>query len=297
MSFKLRNTLILLAQVLIIGIIHIYLVIFMYPGKIEDLKGELQKLDVTITQIPEREEYLKSLLSLIEEKSQRVASLDKIVEPDITSADAFRYIDRIQDIFSPLKFTLKSLKVVQAGGYGYRTFSVDGVGTYQSVFALIWALERGPKIFTIDMLRLRGVESVQRKKHQQLIMISFNLQIRALFADLPDFPPINRTLSDVRVPDGLNIFWPLILSDIMPNEQGLLEVEHADLQAILPGKAIISDRAGKLYVLSEGDEVYLGYLIKINQKENWIEFTLNKGGIIERFRMKLSFNSGVKLEN
>jgi len=297
MSFKLRNTLILLAQVLIICSISIYFIVFLYPKRIDAQKSELQELNEFIKQIPEREEYLKNMLSVIEEKKQQVASLDKVVESDITFGDALSYIDRIQSFLGLLKFSLNSLKEVQAEGYGYRIFSIEGEGTFQSVFSMIWALERGPKIFIIDDLMLHGFESVQRKKHQQLVTITFNLEIRALYADIPDFPFNKKTLVDVKVPKVRNIFYPMIASAILPNTRGLLDVERAKLQAILQDKAIVSDHEGKLYVLNEGDEVYLGYLTKINQNHNWLEFTLNKGGIVERFILKLSFNSDVKLEN
>jgi len=38
--------------------------------------------------------------------------------------------------------------------------------------------------------------------------------------------------------------------------------------------------------LEEGDEVYLGYVTKIVPEEGRVEFTLNKGGIVERFELR-----------
>ena len=60
---------------------------------------------------------------------------------------------------------------------------------------------------------------------------------------------------------------------------------------MLPGKAILVDHLGKIHVLKEGDEVYLGYLTKIDVPNNRVEFTLNKGGIVERYSLTLPFPS------
>jgi hypothetical protein len=39
--------------------------------------------------------------------------------------------------------------------------------------------------------------------------------------------------------------------------------------------------------LAEGDEVYLGYLTKINYDKYSCEFLLNKGGILEKITLVL----------
>lgn len=292
MSFKLRNTIILFVQIAILSLICLYLIKFKYPKQVELLKAELQKIEQKTGNISEREAYLQDVHRIIEEKKMLVKTFDKVVESDISYSDAFRYIDLIQDRFGSLKTTVQALEEVTGDGVNSRRFSLQGEGIYDSVFGLIWALEHGPKIFTIEKLQLRGIENVQRKPNQQLVVLSFEMTVSAKFAHLPEYSRAKRTLSDVTVPASRNIFYPLIQSNVAPNSRGLLEVEQAELQAILPNKAIISDKRGKLYNLKEGDEVYLGYLVKINNSQNWVEFTLNKGGIVERFRLKLTFNSG-----
>ncbi len=41
--------------------------------------------------------------------------------------------------------------------------------------------------------------------------------------------------------------------------------------------------------MQEGDKVYLGYVSKIDAEDNQVVFILNKGGIVERFTLKLGF--------
>jgi len=87
-----------------------------------------------------------------------------------------------------------------------------------------------------------------------------------------------------------NPFYPLIRMEIPPNLRGLLEVDRATLQAIIQGTAYIVDGNGKIWVMKEGDEVYLGYLTRVDIDKGQVEFTLNKGGITERVILRIKPN-------
>lgn len=291
MSFKTRNTLIILAFALLISGFTIYINLKHYPGKIDALNQQIASMDQYIVQLPEREEYLKQVNAIIEEKRELLSGLDKTIEPNITLAEAFDYLDDIQDRYGSLKFALNSLKEVSASGYGYRSFQLTGEGSYRSIYSMIYALERGPKMFVIDDVNLRGVEAGSEEGQPPEVVTPFDLKIRALYADVPELPPLKRTLKDVRVPWSDNLFWPIIAKALPPNTKGLLEAERSELRALLPGKAVLVDHMGKIHVLKEGDEVYLGYLTKIDVSNNRVEFTLNKGGIVERYRLTLPFPS------
>ena len=101
---------------------------------------------------------------------------------------------------------------------------------------------------------------------------------------------MKRTLNNVRFASARDPFYPYIRANIPPNFDGLLEAERAELRAIVAGKALIADHTGVVHMLKPGDEVYLGYVSRINPEKNEVEFTLNKGGIIEKFVLKLSFD-------
>jgi hypothetical protein len=288
MSFKLRNTIILLALALIVIGFSVQRLVFHYPEQVEALTAEIEAIDQSVVQIPELEKNLAQAREIIREREAVLAGLDKTIETDISIADAFAYLDRIQDRYGALRFTLTYKNEREAKGFGSRSFQLTGEGTYRTVFALVWALERGPKIFVVERLNMRGVEG---QAGDPDVIIPFDMTVRALYADVTGLPPINRTLSDVRVPWVRNLFYPLISKQLPPNSRGLVEVERAELRALLPGRALVADHTGKVRVLSEGDEVYLGYLTKIDQSRNLAEFTLNKGGIVERFQLRLQFSS------
>ena len=88
---------------------------------------------------------------------------------------------------------------------------------------------------------------------------------------------------------GQDFFKPLISSEPPANLRGLVDVERSDLRAVMTDKIFIVDENGKAHMLSVGDEVYLGYLTRIDQDKNEAEFTLNKGGIIDRVVLKTRF--------
>jgi hypothetical protein len=68
-----------------------------------------------------------------------------------------------------------------------------------------------------------------------------------------------------------------------------VEVERSDLKAVIPGKAFVLDQGNVIKTLQEGDEVYLGYVTRIDPENGRIECTLNKGGIIEKVELKIRY--------
>jgi hypothetical protein len=115
--------------------------------------------------------------------------------------------------------------------------------------------------------------------------------ILALFAKGQDLPPIKKTLDDVRFASAKNPFYPYIKKDLPPNFYELLEVERAELKAVMANQAIVVDHNRNTHFIHEGDEIYLGYVKKIDEANNRVIFTLDKGGIVEDFILELRFGS------
>jgi hypothetical protein len=290
LPYRLRNTLILLAFVVIILIIGGFFNFYHYPKKIKRSKSEIQNIDAKLVSLPEMETALLAYKTQIETNRQKLSQLDKQIEPKVTPALTYGYLDSVQDKFGSLQGNIAFDGDSVAQGYGYNIFSIKGEGEYDTIYAFIWALEEGPKVYRIVKLNLRSVESVNEETGLNEIIVVYDLDLWALYADVKNLPPINRRLADVRPPIAyINPFEPYVFKDIPPNIYGLLEVERADLQALYPDKAFIADNKGQIQILTLGDEVYLGYLTKIDTQNNQVEFTLNKGGIIEKFYLKMAF--------
>ena len=110
------------------------------------------------------------------------------------------------------------------------------------------------------------------------------------YSDNDDYASANYKENSLTTNSLYNIFYPLIRDDIPPNTEELLDVQTAQLLALIPDGAYVSDASGKTHLLWEGDEVYLGYLTKIDSTTNDVKFVLNKGGVIEKVTLTLEQN-------
>lgn len=295
MTYKQRNSIILGVQTLIVAVGGLIVLLRYYPAQFTAIKQEIARCEQTINQIPQREAYLAELNTQLDINAKQLAGWNKTIESDVTMADVLVYLNSIQNRFGEFKFNLSFIKEVETAEFGYKDFSLSGEGDWESIFALIWILENGQKLFTIEKIEVRGVETMEDDEDPPYytrfkMIVPFKLQVKAIYssAAIPaDFPvnPASEIL--IQLPAGRNIFYPAIIRSLPPNDAGLLEVERAELKALLPGKAIIADHLGNLQSLVEGDPVFLGYLLKINQPASMVEFLLNKGGIVEKFSLKL----------
>jgi hypothetical protein len=84
----------------------------------------------------------------------------------------------------------------------------------------------------------------------------------------------------------------VISSGIPPNVRELVEIERSDLKAVIPGKAFVLDQRNTIMTLREGDEVYLGYITRLDPEGGRLEATLNRGGIIEKVELKIRYAAG-----
>ncbi len=118
-------------------------------------------------------------------------------------------------------------------------------------------------------------------------LVNFSLDIQVLHSDNDRFASSNFKENKL-VPNQIyDVFYPQIRNEIPPNVDNLLDVQSAQLLALIPDGAFLADAKGNTYLLWDGDEVYLGHLTDIDYDRNQVNFILNKGGIIERVSLKL----------
>jgi len=289
LPYKTRNTLILLAFLVIIGAVGVYFIFYHYPKKINEVRAEIQRTDQQINALSGLQIELFNLQKQIKEEQDKLAQLDKQIVPEVTPAMTYSYLNSILNYAGFVKFDMLYMGSKRAQKYAYNIYDIKGEASFDNIYKFIWYLEQGPQIYRIARLDLRGVETREEETKQFAIVVPFQMEIHALYADVKDLPPIKRTLSDVKILEVKNPFTPYIYRELPPNTKGLLEVERADLKAVIPGRAFVADHTGKIHVLKEGDEVYLGYVTKIDIEKNQVEFTLNKAGIVEKFVLKLRF--------
>ena len=289
LSYKNRNILILSVFLVVILSVGGYFILYAYPNKIHKFEAKITTVKRQISVLDGIEQQIPLVLDQIEKEKIKLSRLDKQIMVEVTPANTYDYFNRVIDFSGIMKFDLLYLGSKNENGYGYNSYNVKGEGTFKDIYQFIYYIENGPQIYRVNKINLRGVESKDAKLGNHKLVVPFELEVLALFADIKDLPQIHRTLSDVKLTSAKNPFFPYITRDIPPNLNNLVEVERAQLRAVMKGKAFILAHTGEVHSILEGDRVYLGYVTKIDADNNKVEFMLNKGGIVEKYILKISF--------
>jgi len=288
-NYKTRNTIILGIFIFIISAVGGYYVLFHYPGKIKEVRARIQDVDQKIEALDGIEEEIVSVKNILEEQKNKLSKLDKQLTSTGSPAKTYKYINSIMQYSGVLDIDLLYQSSKGSDNFRYDAYKIKGEGFFPTIYKFLWYLERGPQIYKIKKVLLKGVENREIDSTRTYMIVPFEIDLWAVYTDLQDVPPIKRTLGNVKVSNVRNPFIPYLYRNLPLNSDNLLEVERAELKGILPGKAFIEDHTGKIQEVKEGDKVYLGYVSNVDVENNQVLFILNKGGIIEKITMKLGF--------
>jgi hypothetical protein len=175
------------------------------------------------------------------------------------------------------------------GSFGYNVYQLKGEAPFDNYYRFIWYLENDRKLYKIHTVSLKGVEIAPTDKVEGGVLVTFEMLVHAYFSSVAE---LSSSLGERSIsPNVLNAdpFTPVISSGIPPNSRLLVEIERSDLKAVIPGKAFVLDQTNTIRTLREGDEVYLGYVTRIDPERGRVECTLNKGGIIEKTELKIQY--------
>ncbi|MFZ5515116.1 MAG: hypothetical protein ACOY90_00660 [Candidatus Zhuqueibacterota bacterium] len=289
LSYKMRNTLILSAFIVVIAVIGGFLILYFLPKKSGALQAELGRLNQQIAVLDGIEIQYATLQRLISEEEWKLANLDKSIAPNVTSSQTYAYLNAIVQYAGDLKFDILFTEQVTSDSYGYNVYQIRGEGSFEDIYKFIWYVERGPNIYKVRNLSLRGVESSQHRAGRSNLIITFEMDLCAMFTDVKNLPQLHGDLASVVVAEFKDPFNPRVKRNLPPNTENFIEVERSELKAVIPGKAFVADHSGKVRVIQVGDRVFLGYATKIDVDKNQVEFSLNKNGKVQKFVLKLSF--------
>lgn len=290
LSYKTRNTIVLAVLLTTVSLVGGYFTFIHYPGKINKIDKEITELDRQIKELEFVGTYLAETNREIKREEIRLANIDKQIVNEVSPATTYHYLNQILAYSGFLKFDMLYKGSEKKKSYIQNVYNIKGEGDFSAIYKFISYLEKGPQIYKVRKINLRGVEGVDLETGNYEFIVTFEMEVLALYTKKEvDIPEINRRLGDRRIASIRNPFYPAIKKNLPPNFYDLLEVERAELKAIMPHKAFVIDHNRKTHILEEGDEVYLGYVKKIDEKNNRIIFTLDKGGIIEDFALELRF--------
>ncbi len=297
------NILILTTCWLVVAGLGVWLTFFLQPAEMEtldqraraaEIKG--QETTALMAQMVETDEMARDV-------EARWNARYKVVPTTLRSPDVVGYLnDLTRDGFERFDLTV-------GGVYendGYRAYQLEAVGeaNYASLYRLVWKLENNRRFYRVTRLDLDHMDLVQEDSQgrpRRDVVVGFTMTVEALFGGAAGMSAEAGSLPDdlpPAVPDGVmpslrpvgNPFYPHVSASLPPNTFGHVDMETSDLVSIADGRAVFRDAQG-YRTLSEGDEVYLGRITRIDPRASLVTARLNKGGIVDDVTMRLEGGS------
>jgi hypothetical protein len=287
MNRKLRNTLGLvgiLVFLLVAGGIYIFV---FQRGKINEKRIKLRDLESI--------NYNTEQLGIqLRELEIRASSLDSIlssrkfnIPQNLSSIKFYNFINRISAGFSPnTQIDVEFLDQKKDKEFFYFEYKITGNGPYNDVYKLIYSIEQSKELKKLKNLTLTN-QIATTKEGVPNFVVNFISTVAVYFSSDNRFAPALFVENNLSTGLKYDAFYPLIRTSIPPNVDDLLDVQGSKLLALIPEGAFLADTKGNTYLLWEGEQVYLGYLTKIDYEHNSVGFILNKGGIIEKVELGL----------
>jgi len=293
-SYKIRNSIALGVLLLIILGAGTFYRAYYLPKKAKNIETETTKLDEELQNTPNLIAIYNEQSANLADERKRWEGRTKDIPPVDVSSQTYGYLSRLIDLSGYIKLDMVYAGTQQRGNYGYNIYSLKGEAPFENLYRFIWYLENGRKLFKISTVTLKGVEVPPKDNQEGSLVTSFEMVVHAYFSSVAELAsaPVESAL----FPNSLTAdpFEPVIMANIPPNPDELVEIERSDLKAVIPGKVFVLDQNNVIRTLMEGDEVYLGYVTRISPEEGKLECTLNKGGIIDKVELRIRYGTNVQ---
>jgi hypothetical protein len=289
MNKKLISTLSVLALLIIILVAGGIYIFVMQRGDLSERQEKLAELNKNVY---DPEELNNRYLGL----EKRSAELDSIlanrkfnIPQNVSSIKFYNFINSIVAGFpGETTVNIEYLRQAPDKEFFFHEYKLSGGGNYNDVYKMIYAIEQSKELKKIGKLSFSNL--VKTDDEIPLFLVNFELIAQVYFSSDSRFAPAEFVENNLATGPIYDAFYPLIRNEIPPNVDNLLDVQGGRLLALIPEGAFVADNKGNTYLVWEGEQVYLGYLTKIDYDNNTVSFILNKGGIIEQVTLQLDRN-------
>jgi len=287
MDRKTKNSILLGVILLMIVLIGAAYTFFYLDGKINDREKKLKEINLNAYDTDDLIDQLLTLQARANELDSILALRKYNVPVILRQSKFFNFVNNVSFNFSPHSFVNIEYKTVDSETHFKKfIYSLNGTATFNDLYKLIYAIEQSKELKKVSNVTISNFVNVDEDGFPHYL-VSFRLEAAVYFSDNDRFA--SSTLKENRLTANplYDVFYPLIRNEIPPNINNLLDVQTAQLLALIPEGAFLADSKGNTYLLWEGDEVYLGYLTDIDYQNSAVNFILNKGGIIEKVNLSL----------
>ncbi|MBN1593384.1 MAG: hypothetical protein JW941_09100 [Candidatus Coatesbacteria bacterium] len=291
MSNALRSTIAIAVIWLILLLVGGWYVYYKQADDLEAIREENKEAHEAFDEMQAKvdsRQVVKATLGKLKEQWHERKKVIPVTEDARTTYNYFNWLG--SQSRSPLMYDFIVLSESPDETPPSRTYQLRGEDSYESLFNFIYYLENHPLLYKIEKINLDST-SVGENAEGDVRGVGFDMYVKVYYGSSPSLDNTYASREVEAPPKQIDPFYPLILEKLPQNPKGLVIVDESKLQALTKTTAFIVDQTGKMVTLEIGDEVYLGYLTRINTKKNECEFTLNLGGIIEKYTMQLNFDS------
>lgn len=290
MNRKLVSTLLLLIILVVIAVSGSAYTYYYQAGNIEDNEKELKDLKINAQDTEDLKVQLDELKYRLAELDSILALRKFIIPVSIPQSNFFKFVNRISSNFSDHSYVnVEYSGEGDPGDFFSYIYRLKGTADYNDLFRLVYAIEQSKELKKVTKGTLNNFVEVDDDGFPHYL-VGYDFEVMVYYSDTDTYASASYKENRLKSNPLYNIFYPLIRDDIPPNINNLLDVQTAQLLALIPDGAYVADASGNTHLLWEGDEVYLGYLTKIDYTTNEVKFVLNKGGVIEKVTLKLEQN-------
>ena len=293
MNKKLISTLSVLALLIIIlvaGGIYIFVV---QRGDLSEKQEKLAELNKNVYDPVELENRYQDMERRSAELDSILANREFNIPQNVSSIKFYNFVNTlVADFPKETTVNIEYLREAPDKEFFFHEYKLSGGGNYNDIYKMIYAIEQSKELKKIGKLSLSNL--VKTDDEVPLFLVNFELITKVYFSSDSRFAPAQFVENNLSTGPIYDAFYPLIRNEIPPNVDNLLDVQGARLLALIPEGAFVADNKGNTYLVWEGEQVYLGYLTKIDYDNNTVSFILNKGGIIEQLTLQLDRNLSKK---
>lgn len=289
------NTLVLAALVAVVAGVGAFVTQKRQPERLERLEQEETALRLRQAEIAELLAEQAGSRERAEEALRRWNARYKILPTHLTSPAVVQYLNELsRHGFRSFDITLGG--VARRSGYSTLSYDVRGVAHFDALYRFIWEVENGRGLYRISDLHVREVsEEIPNPEGEvphRVQLVQFSMTVEAYFGGAEGMSAPNTV---VTVPDHVlptrtpatNPFYPLVLEQLPPNTEGLVDVEQDVLVSVVGETAVFRGALGPRTV-RRGERVYLGRLTEVDPIRARVVADLNKGGIREQVEIELA---------
>lgn len=287
MNKKLRSTLVLLGLLIVIVVLGIIYIYFIQSGDLDEKRQKVKELNAKVMDPEELNLRFQQLLARSNELDSILANRKFNIPQNLSSIKFYNFVNDITSGFSPkTQVNIEFLEQKEDKEFLVYVYKLSGFGFFNEVYKLIYAIEQSKELKKIKNITFGNLVQTD-EEGVPLFLVSFTLDVHVYFSGDARFAPAVFVENNLATGQLYDVFYPLIRNEIPPNVDGMLDVQGAKLLALIPEGAFIADNKGNTYLVWEGEQVYLGYLTKIDYQNSRVSFILNKGGIIEKVDLEL----------